>query len=228
MKTKRVFQVLNSASSANGEMKGRILQAAREEFLRLGFSGVTTDGIAASIGISKATLYRYFSSKEQLCREVLFYLLQEVESGIDALIKDRGLEFARKLAGILSFMGLELAKMSGLCTIDLQRNAPGIWKEVEAFRQERILSKLKLILSQGLKSGDFRGDIDQDFLILLYVTIIQEIMNPATLVRFSLSFPEAFRMIISMMVEGILTEKGRTRYRAASRPRSGKGLRRPR
>jgi len=197
-------------------MKERMLQAAREEFLRLGFSGVTTDGIAASIGISKATLYRYFSSKEQLCREVLYGLLQEVEAGVDALIKDQSLPFVEKLAGILSFIGLQLAKMSGLFTLDLQRNAPGIWKEVEAFRQERILSKLKLILGQGLKSGDFRSDIDQDFLILLYVTVIQEIMNPAILVRFSLSFPEAFRMIVSMMIEGILTEKGRIRYRAAS------------
>jgi hypothetical protein len=99
---------------------------------------------------------------------------------------------------------------------------------VEAFRQERVLSKLKLILGQGLKSGDFRKDIDQDFLILLYVTVIQEIMNPATLVRFSLSFPQAFRMIVSMMIEGILTEKGRARYRAASRRPLGTNLRRPR
>jgi AcrR family transcriptional regulator len=214
--------------ATESEMKGRIIQAAREEFLRLGFSGVTTDGIAASIGISKATLYRYFSSKEHLCREVLLGLLRGVESGLNALIRDHGPEFIEKLAAILSLIGLELSRMSGLFTLDLQRNAPRTWKDVEAFRQERVLSKLKLILGQGLKSGDFRKDIDQDFLILLYVTVIQEIMNPATLVRFSLSFPQAFRMIVSMMIEGILTEKGRARYRAASRRPLGTNLRRPR
>jgi AcrR family transcriptional regulator len=226
MKTKKVFQVPHQKPTARGEIRERILLAAREEFLRLGFSGVTTDRIAASLGISKATLYRFFASKEQLCREVLLGLLQEVEAGVDALIKNPKLEFAEKLAGILSFMGLELAKMSGLFSLDLQRNAPRIWKEVEAFRQENILSKLKLILSQGLKSGDFRNDMDQDFLILLYVTVIQEIMNPAILVKFSLSFPEAFRMIVSLMIEGILTEKGRARYHTASRRPSEKGLRR--
>jgi AcrR family transcriptional regulator len=168
------------------------------------------------MGISKATLYRAFASKEQLCREVLIGLLREVEAGVDARINAPKQKFVVKLAGILSFMGLELAKMSGLFTLDLQRNAPRIWREVEAFRQERILSKLKLILGQGLKSGDFRNDMDQDFLILLYVTIIQEIMNPAILVRFSLSFPEAFRMVVSLMIEGILTEQGRARYHVAS------------
>jgi hypothetical protein len=41
-------------------------------------------------------------------------------------------------------------------------------------------------------------------------------MNPATLVPFSLSFGEAFHMIITMMLEGTLTEKARARYLSSS------------
>jgi AcrR family transcriptional regulator len=196
----------------DGPTRTRILEAAREQFLRLGFSPVTTDAIAGAAGVSKATLYRAFPGKERLFREVIMGQLVEVEAGIDGLIAAKDKEFVGKLAAILSFMGLELSKLGGLVTIDMQRNAPGVWKEFEAFRRQRIFAKLKRILEEGQASGVFRGDIHQDFLILLYATIIQEVMNPATLVPFSLSFAEAFQNIVTIMLEGALTERARARY----------------
>jgi len=170
------------------------------------------DDIASAAGVSKATLYRAFPGKEQLFREVILGQLLEIETGIDSLISSRDRDFVSKLAAILSFMGLELSKLSGLVTVDMQRNAPAVWKEFEAFRRQRVFAKLKRILEEGRASGVFRSDIHQDFLILLYATIIQEVMNPATLVPFSLSFGEAFQIIITILLEGALTEKARSRY----------------
>jgi len=216
MKTQRVFRVLGPPSLADDPTRVRILEAARDQFLRLGFSPVTTDDIASAAGVSKATLYRYFPGKERLFREIMLGQLLEIESGIENLISPRDRDFVKKLGAILSFMGLELSKLGGLVTLDMQRNSPAVWKEFEAFRREKIFAKLKQILSEGRVSGVFRDDIHQDFIILLYATIIQEVMNPATLVPFSLSFGEAFRMIVAMMLEGMLTERGRARYRSSS------------
>ena len=53
-------------------------------------------------------------------------------------------------------------------------------------------------------------------------------MNPVTLVPFSLSFGEAFQIIISMMLEGALTEKARKRYLASSAGMKPKKQRRQR
>lgn len=212
MKTQQVFRVPNPENAPHDPVRARILEAAREQFLRLGFSPVTTDDIASAAGVSKATLYRIFAGKEQLFREVILGQLFEIEQGIDALISARDKDFVGKLAAILSFMGLELSKLGGLVTLDMQRNAPAVWKEFEAFRRQRIFAKLKRILEEGQTSGVFRDDIHQDFLILLYATIIQVVMNPATLVPFSLSFGEAFRIIITILLEGALTEKARSRY----------------
>jgi len=216
MKTRRVFRVLGTPARNDDPTRARILEAAREQFLRLGFSPVTTDAIASAAGISKATLYRYFPGKERLFREIILGQLLEIEGGIESLISTGDRDFVDKLAAVLSFMGLELSKLGGLVTLDMQRNAPAVWKEFEAFRRERIFAKLKRILEEGRASGVFRDDIHQDFLILLYATIIQEVMNPATLVPFSLSFGEAFHMIITMMLEGTLTEKARARYLSSS------------
>jgi AcrR family transcriptional regulator len=56
----------------------RILQAARELFYRDGINAVSVDAIAAAAGTNKMTLYRHFSSKDEL---VAAYLSQLAEEG---------------------------------------------------------------------------------------------------------------------------------------------------
>ena len=203
----------------------RILEAARARFLRFGFTPVTMDAIASSIGISKATLYKHFPSKEVLFRAVIFDLLGEIEAGVGALVADRTKDLAERLAAFLSYMGVRLTEISGIISIDMQRSAPAVWRDFEVFRRERIFSKLKLLLEEGRTSGVFRGDISENFLIQAYVSLIEQVMNPAALADLSLSLAEAFRMIVSVMLEGILTEKGRTGF---SRARSRGPAERPR
>jgi len=220
MKTRKVLKVPFQPAMESDRTRARILEAARNQFLQFGFTQTTMAEIASSLGISKATLYKYFSGKELLLREIIFGLFGEMEAGVDALIKDEKTDFAQKLRGILSLIGLKLAGMGGLVTLDIQRNAPELWKEVDEFRKVKILSKIKGIIQEGVETGVFRADFDQDLLVLMYVSLIQSIMNPATLVQYSLSFAEGFEMIIKIVLEGILAEKGGTRYLSqTSQPR---------
>lgn len=48
-----------------------LLAAAREVFQEMGFDQTSMDAIAARVGSSKATLYRYFDSKEALFMELV-------------------------------------------------------------------------------------------------------------------------------------------------------------
>lgn len=224
MKTKKVLRVPINLAAESNKTRVRILEAARDQFFQFGFSQVTTDEIASSLGISKATLYRYFSSKEQLLREIVFGLLREIEAGVDAVIEDKKKDFVEKLAELLGFIGLKLTRIGGLITLDIQRNVPELWKEFEEFRKEKILSKLKFILSKGSEEGVFRADLNQDLLVLMYVTLIQNIMNPVTLIQFSLSFQEAFGMLIKIVLEGILAENARAKYLSRAKRTPDKNL----
>jgi AcrR family transcriptional regulator len=56
----------------------RILQAARELFYRDGINAVSVEAIAAAAGTNKMTLYRHFSSKDEL---VAAYLSQLADEG---------------------------------------------------------------------------------------------------------------------------------------------------
>lgn len=51
--------------------KRAILDAAREIFLTQGFAGTTMDQIAARAAVSKQTVYKQFTDKEQLFRQII-------------------------------------------------------------------------------------------------------------------------------------------------------------
>jgi TetR/AcrR family transcriptional repressor of mexJK operon len=51
--------------------KRAILDAARETFLTQGFTGTTMDQIAARASVSKQTVYKQFTDKEQLFRQII-------------------------------------------------------------------------------------------------------------------------------------------------------------
>ena len=53
------------------ERRQAILDVAREAFTQLGFENTTMSEIANRTGGSKATLYNYFSSKEELFAAVI-------------------------------------------------------------------------------------------------------------------------------------------------------------
>ncbi|MCW1956905.1 TetR/AcrR family transcriptional regulator [uncultured Lentibacter sp.] len=61
---------LTSQSATKGRKYEDVLGGAREIFLRDGFEGASVDEIARAAGVSKATLYSYFSDKRELFREV--------------------------------------------------------------------------------------------------------------------------------------------------------------
>src|SRR5438105_12339007 len=58
----------------------RILQAARELFYRDGLNAVSVDAIASAADTNKMTLYRHFSSKDQLVAAYLSQLAEEGEA----------------------------------------------------------------------------------------------------------------------------------------------------
>src|ERR1700751_826988 len=57
--------------------KERILEKAHELFMRYGVRSVSMDDIAAQLGMSKKTVYQYYTDKEELVDAVLSAVLEK-------------------------------------------------------------------------------------------------------------------------------------------------------
>ena len=65
----------------------RIISTARDLFRKHGIRGIGVDAIAEAAGTNKMTLYRHFSSKDELVAECLREFAKEAEAGWDALAR---------------------------------------------------------------------------------------------------------------------------------------------
>lgn len=223
MKTKRVSKVPKRAgrpgrprAAADGAVKDRVLAAAHGLFLERGFLGTTADDIAAELGISKATLYRAFRSKEDILRAVVRRNMEEVLAGVEAILRDGGLGFVERMAALFGHLGSEISRFGPLLARDIQRAAPSVWREVHEFRQEKILKNFRVILESGRREGYFRSDVDPDLLLRMFLGLVQQLVTPEEVRRTGRSPADLFGSVIKVFFQGILTDRGRGDFAAAT------------
>jgi AcrR family transcriptional regulator len=189
----------------------RIMEAATERFMDAGLYKVTMDEIASDLRMSKKTVYKFFPSKEILLKAIVHTLMKKVEGEVQGIIaSDKPLE--EKLTTLLTFVGKVMQRLSRPFMTDIQRFAPMLWKEIEIFRRERVLSQLQQMFRQAKKEGAFREDLDPDLFFLVLNSTIQGIMNPQVLSQQPFSAEEAFKGIFRILYEGALTDEARKRF----------------
>jgi len=66
-------------AAPSGRKVGTVTQAARQLFLDQGFSATSMDAVAKAAGVSKATLYAYFPSKETLFASLITAECEEMQ-----------------------------------------------------------------------------------------------------------------------------------------------------
>ena len=133
-------------------MEEKIILAALAE-MKLHSFRFTMGDLARRMHVSKSTIYKVVSSKEELVHKVIDYLMAVFEqeksrsqdtSSLEAKLRD----FIR--AYTHAFRYFEHGIYS-----DLQMNYPQEWERWEKFRQERVAIFVKL-LEDGIAQGVFR------------------------------------------------------------------------
>lgn len=72
------------------ETRARLLEAAREVFLAVGYRGATLDAIAARAGFTKGALYWHFPNKESLFLALVADSIESNFARIEAILKKHG------------------------------------------------------------------------------------------------------------------------------------------
>jgi TetR/AcrR family transcriptional regulator len=135
--------------------KNQILDAAEAEFAVTGLSGARTEAIAAQTGVTKAMIYYYFQSKEELYQAVLERCLVGMLSmaeqlHLDCLPPDDAL--VKLLTTMLHCMSENPRVGSILCLEAIQNKGKYYPKQLGNILYGTIVQ----ILEQGMSSGVFR------------------------------------------------------------------------
>jgi len=195
------------------KIKNRIIETSREMFFRSGFSKVTMDEIAAELGMSKKTVYKFFPTKMNLLDEIAQFTRDEFQVNFDAVLENKELDVLQKLNQFIQIISSRLSSLLNKSFLnDLQKFAPEVWQKMEAFRKEMIYTRFGSLIQEGIREGVFRNDIPQDVIVLIFFSAINNVINPTTLAHLPLTAEEAYQTINKIFLEGLMTEKSRANY----------------
>lgn len=163
----------NNSTVSGSEKEIAIIDAARKRFAHYGFSKVTMDEIAADVEMGKASLYYYFPTKESLFEKVIKQEQNELASEIELLIKsnkspnnmladyvDLRLDFFQKLVNL------------GTLHVHSVTDSKSIYEKLFREFESRELKFIRNIYELGIKTGNFRKDLLNDF-PLVFIHILQ-------------------------------------------------------
>jgi len=214
------------AGTSDSEKKKKILEGARAIFLREGVSTITMAQIAARQGISKKTLYKYFSNKTQLVEEAIEEQIAAIAGLVDSIMLDRSQSFPQRLGRIFGIVARQLAQLGETFIRDVFYREPRLWERIDHFRREHIFAAIMRLFEEGIRDGYVRTDIESRLVPTLLVSAASAILSPAQF--FTLTAPPAvvFETFIKILLGGVLTEEGRTQlFSAQSSPAAGGGAR---
>jgi len=161
-----------------------ILAAARRTFLVSGFGAVSMDAIAREAGASKATLYAYFSSKEELFGAVVAreserfaqgFSAGELEPGdVEASLNAIAMRFLRLLLSpdVIAMNRIiigEVARFPGLADVFWRAGPERVRVQLEGFLRRAAEAGTLDIADARLAAGQFaslvRGEIHLQHLL---------------------------------------------------------------
>jgi AcrR family transcriptional regulator len=101
------------ARTLQGDVRTKILQAARERMWQFGYKKTTIDEIAADAGVGKGTVYLYFENKEDIALAILANFKQGTLARMQEIVCDVNLPVPEKVARILASPVLEAHAFCG-------------------------------------------------------------------------------------------------------------------
>ena len=204
------------------EIAERIVLAARAHFFAHGFRGVTMDDLASELGMSKKTLYAQFPSKADLLRAVLLAKFHSVETDLDAVMASCAKDASAALHQLLACMQRHTEEIQPPFVRDIRRETPELFQLVEERRRDLIQRYFGRIFDQGRRAGIIRKDIASELIVEILLGAVQAVMNPPKIEQLGLAPQTGYGAIISVILDGVMTEKGRSKSTAwAWRSRAG-------
>ncbi len=168
----------NQRGPRDHDMRSQIIDAANEYFRHYGYGKTTVSDLARSIGVSKAYIYKFFVSKQEIgeaiCRQHLLVVSQNVSAAVEetsnAAEKVRIL-FSMTLSESLSLFFTD-RKLHDMCAhAVLERWAPPLEYE------NRVADLIQKIVKEGRRAGEFERKTPVDEVARAIFCILEPFMN---------------------------------------------------
>lgn len=165
-----------SRPNVRDERVPQIIDAAAQVFARDGIDGANMSEIAEAAGVSKATIYHYFTGKKDVIVALVKRVFSLDRTAVDQLrngtgsVRERLLTYAAKLAA-LAIENRQLVFVTG----EIQARAARVpsLKTLAAEFYRDYLAVLESVVAQGIEQKEVDPDVDVQAVALGYLSVVE-------------------------------------------------------
>lgn len=189
------------------ETKDRILKGAEELFFKYGIKSITMDDIAKHLGISKKTIYQFYSDKNEVVETLMTSLTKTNECEFQK-IADQSANVIEEVFEMMKHMGTLFSQMNPNLFYDLQKYHPNSWKSFQKFKEECIESMVEDSVKRGVAQGFVRSDINTKIIARLRMEEVEMGFNPQVFPPDKFKIIDVQLALLDHFLHGICTLKG--------------------
>lgn len=190
------------------EVKERILAKAADLYMRYGIRSITMDEIATQLGISKKTIYQFFTDKDDMVMAVIDQEIKKNEG--DCLQFRNDAENAvHQIFLALESMEEMLKSTNPLMLYDLEKHHPRSYKKVKEFKHQFLYKMTVDNLQWGMAEGVYRSDIQIDIIAKNRIESAFLIFNLDLFPHSRYKVSEVNYELAMFFMHGVVTEKGK-------------------
>ncbi|MDQ0200979.1 TetR/AcrR family transcriptional regulator [Neobacillus ginsengisoli] len=153
-----------------------------------GFLSLTIQDIAHIMNLSRASLYNYFSSKEDIILELTNFCITYIDEA-GQTISNEELSYPLRLQKVFEQAVFSAAYASDIYLNDLKRSCPSLYEKKMQSRKEQ-LSAIHSFYQNGMKTGVF-NELNPAILIIQDETVLRKLINTSFLMEEELSLKQA-------------------------------------
>lgn len=190
------------------EKELQIIMGAGDIFMKYGIKSVNMDDISRNLGISKKTLYKYVTDKNDLLRKALACHNQMEQDVMDEIFS-RGLNAIDEVFEMSKFISGMLGKIHPSIHFDLQKFHPEVWNDMHLKHQESVYNCVHANLEKGKKEGMYRENLNSEVITQIYISKIDVLFDGELFPPDKISFSEVYLEYFRYHIRGIASKKGR-------------------
>ena len=141
------------------ENKERILQKATDLFMRYGIRSITMDEIAAQLGISKKTIYQFFTDKDAMVEAVVNEEMKNNEEGC-RIFSQSAQNAVHEIFLAMDGMQEMLKTMNPQLMYELEKHHPAAYKRLKQYKYQFLFTIVKENLQRGANEEIYRTGLN--------------------------------------------------------------------
>lgn len=188
-------------SDSNRDVKMEIVHSFIREFNKKGHKA-TLDEVSANIHISKKTIYKYFSGKQDIYAYILASSSRFVAQAQEAIFADPSLATLDKFRKLLTIKTPFEDELDMNRLHELSEFEPEVYAAtMSAYESQWVY--FRALLAQGKQEGVFKADANEEFLVGLFTAGMEMLYRQNLLKKIGMTYYEAICQLAETIIFGI-------------------------